>query len=329
MAGNRLPPSTTGLRVFLAVARLGSTAKAAVAVNLTQSAVSKQIQALEEHLGTTLFERTPQGLKLTEAGSIYNPYAEAAIEQMERGARRLSERAAQGRPIRLHMIAIAGERWLMERFPVFAQAHPEIDVQFTNFVSEEETEEPDIDIGHQSGPLPGRESHYLFGRQVALVAAPSLVERMGGFQRPADIQKMTLLQHFQMPTFWAEFTETHGLRGAVPAHTVRYGYYSVIIRAAMAGLGVALAPRCYVAEELASGALINPLGLGFESATGCWLTFSPNTEHRPGFEALVAWLREEAAIFEAATLAKAANDASAVAASTAPVARQARRGSAS
>jgi DNA-binding transcriptional LysR family regulator len=304
LASRNLPPSTTALRVFLAVARLGSTARAAGEVHLTQSAVSKQIQALEDHLGTILFERSPLGLKATEAGAIYRPYAEAAIEQMERGARRLAERAALARPIRLHMIAIAGERWLMERFPLFAQAHPEVDVQFTNFVSENETEEADLDIVHALGPQsdlgPEREAHYLFGRQVALVAAPSLLERMGGFSRPADIQKMTLLQHFQMPAFWAEFTEAHGLRGAVPAHTVRYGYYSVIIRAAVAGLGVALAPRCYVSEELASGALVNPLGLGFDSATGCWLTVNPQSERSPGFEALVAWLREEARRFEAA-----------------------------
>jgi LysR family glycine cleavage system transcriptional activator len=302
MAANRLPPSSVALRAFVTVARLGSTARAASVVNLTQSAVSKQVQALEEHLGATLFERSPLGLKLTEAGAIYRPYAEAALEQMERGAMRLAERATLVQPIRLHMVAVAGERWLMERFPAFADAHPGIDVQFTNYVSESETEEPDLEISHGTPPWPGKEAHYLFGRDVALVAAPSLIERMGGFRRAADIQKMTLLQHFQQPAFWAEFTEAHDLRGAVPAHTVRYGYYSVITRAATAGLGVALAPRCYVAEELASGILVNPLGLGFASATGCWLTLPREKPHRPGLDALVAWLRKEAALFERATL---------------------------
>lgn len=110
---------------------------------------------------------------------------------------------------------------------------------------------------------------------------------------------MTLLQHFQMPAFWAEFTEAQGLRGAVPAHTVRYGYYSVIIRAAMAGLGVALTPRCFVTEELASGALVNPLGLSFDSASGCWLILQP-CEREPGMEALVSWLLDEARLFETA-----------------------------
>lgn len=291
-------PSTTALRAFLAVARWGSTAQAAREVNLTQSAVSKQIQTLEEHLGTTLFERSPTGLKPTDAGALYRPYAEAAIEQIERGARRLAERAALSRPIRLHMLAIVGERWLMERFPHFAEAHPGIDVQFTNFVSEVDIEEADLDIVHGVGPWPGRDSHYLFGREVALVAAPSLLERMGGFARPADIQTMTLLQHFQMPAYWAEFTEAHGLRGAVPAHTVRYGYYSVIIRAAVAGLGLALTPRCFVTEELASGALVNPLGLGFESAAGCWLTVNPQSRQSADRDALLAWLKAEARDFE-------------------------------
>ena len=272
---SRLPPSSTAMRAFVTVARLGSTARAAGAVNLTQSAVSKQILSLEHHLGVPLFERHPLGLKLTEAGAIYLPYAEAALEQMERGAMRLAERAAIARPIRLHMVAIAGERWLIERFHLFAEAHPGVDVQFTNYVSESETEEPDIEINHGTPPWPGREAHYL-------------------------IQKMTLLQHFQMPAFWAEFTEAHDLRGAVPAHTVRYGYYSVIIRAAVAGLGVALAPRCYVAEELASGALVNPLEIGFTSVTGCWLTRRLDLPPRPGLDEFIAWLKTEAAAFDTA-----------------------------
>lgn len=306
MAGNRPPPSSTALRAFTTVARLGSTARAAHLVNLTQSAVSKQVLALEHHLGTVLFDRSPLGLKLTEAGAIYLPYAEAALEQMERGAMRLAERAAIARPIRLHMVAIVGERWLMARFPAFAEAHPGVDVQFTNYVSESETEEPDLEISNGVGPWPGKEAHYLFGRDVALVASPDLVDRMGGFRRAADIQKMTLLQHYQMPTFWAEFTETHGLRGAVPEHTVRYGYYSVIISAAVAGLGVALTPRCFVAEELASGALVNPLGLGFTSATGVWLTRPLGQPQQPGLDAFVGWLLEEARQFEAETRAPGA-----------------------
>lgn len=292
-----LPP-VSSVRAYLAVARLGSTARAAEAVHLTQSAVSKQVRLLESFLGVALFERGPQGLRLTEAGAIYRPYAEAALEQLHRGARRLSERMASRRtPVRLHMIAIVGERWLMRRFPLFAALHPEVDVQFTNYVSENETEEADLDIRFGAGPWPGFEPHYLFGREIALVAAPTYLERIGGLSRIADIQQLTLLQHFQMPALWAEFTELNGMRGAVPAHTIRYGYFSVIIEAAAAGLGAALLPRCFVRDELASGKLVNPEGFGFDSVSACYLLSAANRQPTPGAEALTGWLLEEARRF--------------------------------
>ena len=298
MAQSLIPPSSTALRTFLAVAAHGSTTRAGHEIHLTQSAVSKQIRALEAHLGVSLFDRQPQGLKLTEAGEIYKPYAQAALEQMLKGMQRLKERGSLSSPLRLHMIAIVGERWLMGRFSTFAEAHPEIDVQFTNFTGEHTTVEPDLVIRHGDGLWPGWHRHYLFGRHVSLVAAPALIERMGGFDAAADIQRVTLLQHFQMPAFWAELTEAFGLRGAVPARTVRYGYFSVIIRAAIAGLGAALIPTCFVREELASGTLVNPLGLGFSGAAGIWLLVPDERPLPPGAAALVDWMLAEAQGFE-------------------------------
>ena len=292
-------PSTASLRVFSAVARSGSTVRAAEGVGLTQSAVSKQVRLLEEALGCTLFERAPNGLVLTEAGSIYRPYAEAALEQMARGRRRLAERGALRRPVRLHMLAIVGERWLMARFPDFTAAHPDIDVQFTHYVSENETEEPDIDIRHGDGHWPDHEARYLFGREMAFVGAPAFLERHDGLARPGDVQTLTLLQHFQMPAYWAEFTEAHGLRGAVPAHTIRYGYLSVIVKAAVAGLGFALVPRCFIREELESGTLAELAHLRFESGSGYWLTHPKDALRRREVKLLADWLEREAAEFVA------------------------------
>lgn len=292
-------PSTMAIRAFLAVAAEGSTQRAGEMLHLTQSAVSKQILALEHLLGIALFERTPRGLKLTEAGEMYRPYAESALEQIARGRRRLDERKDRRQPIRLHMLAIVGERWLIERFAQFSAVHPEIDIQFTNYVSETEAEEPDLDIRHGIGPWPGRRCTPLFGQKILLVASPNFLERMGGLASPGDIQKMSYLQHFQMPAYWAEFTEAHGLRGAVPAHTMRYGYQSVVTRAAISGLGVALIPACLVREELASGVLVNPLGLGFESALRFWLTVPAEAAGRAEVATFADWIRAEAALFSA------------------------------
>lgn len=293
-------PSIASLRVFASVARLGSTTRAAEAVHLTQSAVSKQVQLLEENLGCALFERTPQGLVLTQAGEIYRPYAEAALEQLARGGQRLTERTGLRRPVRLHMLAIVGERWLMSRFPDFTARHPEIDVQFTHYVSESEIEEPDIDIRHGEGLWPDHAAHYLFGREMSFVCSPLLLERHGAALVPQDAQKLTLLQHFQMPAYWAEFTEAHGLRGLVPAHTIRYGYMSVIVKAAVAGLGFALVPRCFLGEELSNGSLTELRGMRFESASGYWLSRSLRQDQRSEVDLLADWLLEEATAFDQA-----------------------------
>jgi LysR family transcriptional regulator, glycine cleavage system transcriptional activator len=291
-------PSTTSIRVFLAVATEGSTSRAAVKVNLTQSAVSKQLLGLEATLGVALFERSAQGLKLTEAGAVFMPYAEIAIEQIAKAMDHVAERRNVAQPVRLHMVAIVGERWLMDRFPDFAAAHPGIDVQFTNFVSETATEDPDLTIWHGTAPKDDGESHYLFGRNVSLVASPGFLEKSGSVSSPADVQRLTYLQHFQMPSFWAELTETTGMRGALPARVVRYGYFSVIIKAAVAGLGIALVPTCFIREELAGGRLVRALDLSFESASGCWLTVTRTRTAPCGLDAFANWLKLEAKRFD-------------------------------
>jgi LysR family transcriptional regulator, glycine cleavage system transcriptional activator len=291
-------PSVTGLRVFLAAAAEGSASKAADRVHLTQSAVSKQLLGLEAQLGAALFERSATGLQLTEAGELFRPYAEAALEHIARGMQRVANHRQAASPIRLHMIAIAGERWLMDRFPAFMARHPDADIQFTNYVNATATEEADLTIWHGGEPESGEDSHYLFGRHVSLVASPPMLERIGPILQPGDIQRMTYLQHFQMQGFWAELTESIGLRGALPARTIRYGYLSVIIKAAVAGLGIALVPTCFVRDELAQGSLVNPLGLSFDSSSGCWLTLTHARTPVPGMTAFVDWLKQEAVGFD-------------------------------
>jgi DNA-binding transcriptional LysR family regulator len=294
-SGARLP-TTAALQLLVAVAERGSTAAAARASNLTQSAVSKRLKSLETAVGMALFRRTGRGLALTHAGEVYLPYARAALEQMAIGKVRVRESAASKRPVRLHMQAILGERWLLDRFPAFAARHPETDVQFTNFVSEDAADAPDIDLRYGDGDWGDQRVDYLMGRRVALVASPGYLARIGGIAAARDVQRATLLQHFQMPGLWAEFTEAHGLRGAVPAHTVRYGYMSLIVRSAVAGLGVGLVATCFVREELAAGTLVVPAGLEIDSASAYYIVRAAAAA--PGVEALCRWIVAEARAFE-------------------------------
>ena len=121
----------TSLRVLLAVAEHGTASGAAAAVNLTQSAVSKHLRTLEETLGTAFFIRGNRGLVPTEAGRIYVKHARHALAELETAAARISALKASPWSVRLHVLPIIGDRWLVPRFSRFAELHPGIDVQLS------------------------------------------------------------------------------------------------------------------------------------------------------------------------------------------------------
>ncbi|MCB5174163.1 LysR substrate-binding domain-containing protein [Microvirga lenta] len=293
MSIQRLPSSMTSLRVLLAIAEHGTASGAAQAVNLTQSAVSKHLRTLEETLGAVFFTRGSRGLVPTEAGRIYIKHARLALAELEAAGARISALKASPWSVRLHVLPIIGDRWLVPRFSRFAELHPEIDVQFTNFVTADTTEAADGVFRFGEGHWPGQKEDYLFGRNVALVGAPSLLSRMGGIVTAQDVRRYTVLDHFQTPLRWSEFASAQGLSDFEPTHTIRFGFYSLVIRAAISGQGLALVPRRLVQEELESGRLVNPAGLGFKSRNAYWFTTPEDRPMRAGLQAFHRWLLAE------------------------------------
>jgi DNA-binding transcriptional LysR family regulator len=293
MSVHRLPSSTASLRVLLAVAEHGTASRAAKAVNLTQSAVSKHLRALEETMGAVFFTRGSRGFVPTEAGRIYIKHARSALAELESASVRISTLKASPWSVRLHVLPIIGDRWLVPRFSRFAELHPEIDVQFTSFVTADTTEAADGTFRFGEGHWPGQRADYLFGRDVALVGAAALLSRAGGLETARDVCRYTVLDHFQTPLRWSEFAVAHGLDDFKPAHTIRFGFYSLVIRAAISGQGLALVPRRLVQDELASGRLVNPAGLGFKSRNAYWFTVPDDRPARPGLEVFHRWLLAE------------------------------------
>ncbi|MFC4171137.1 LysR substrate-binding domain-containing protein [Microvirga sp. GCM10011540] len=279
--------------MLLAIAEHGTASGAAQAVNLTQSAVSKHLRTLEETLGAVLFTRGSRGLVPTEAGRIYIKHARLALAELEAAGARISALKASPWSVRLHVLPIIGDRWLVPRFSRFAELHPEIDVQFTNFVTADTTEAADGVFRFGEGHWPGQKEDYLFGRNVALVGAPSLLSRMGGIVTAQDVRRYTVLDHFQTPLRWSEFASAQGLSDFEPTHTIRFGFYSLVIRAAISGQGLALVPRRLVQEELESGRLVNPAGLGFKSRNAYWFTTPEDRPMRTGLQAFHRWLLAE------------------------------------
>jgi LysR family glycine cleavage system transcriptional activator len=289
----RIYPSTRALQVIVTIAEHGSTTACAKALNMTQSAVSKQLQALEQLAATTLFTRTPYGLSTTEAGRIYVTEARIALGALENATLRVAALGSSPNAIKLHILPIMGDRWVIPRFASFAEAHPEIDVELSTFATSDLINQADAAFRFGEGDWPGQSKHYLFGRQVALVGAPHFLSKHGGVTKPGDISHFPLLDHKHTPLRWSEFAVAHGIANFTPERITNFGYYALVIRAAIAGQGLALVPRGLIADELALGKLINPQGFGFVSGHAYWLTCPDDRPKRPAMLLFLDWLLHE------------------------------------
>lgn len=274
-------PTTTALRVVAALAQHGTVTATAEAINLTQSAVSKQLKAIEDLVEAPLFVRTRHGLTPTPAGMIYIEQARIALGALETAALRAARLRLARPALRLHVLPILGDRWFMPRLPAFTKDHPEIDVEFVTFAPRETFREVDVVFRFGDGRWPGWQADYFLGREVLLVGAPGCLAAAGGIAAAQDVLRFRLLAHAGTPIHWHDFFAAQGLAEAVPSRPLRLGYYSLVIRAAIGGQGLALVPRSLILGELASGELVNPAGLGFASTNCYWLT-TPAERERAG-----------------------------------------------
>lgn len=293
-SGRQRLPSTTALQVLLAVAERGSTSAAAESTSLSQSAVSKQLLALEYLIGSPVFVRTPRGMIPTDVGSIYIEHARMVVKAMEDAALRVARLKPAPRVLRLQVLPILGDRWLLPRFAEFAETHPEIEVQFTTFVSPTQSEAPDGIFHFLPGPRQEKDMHYLFGHEVLLVSAPSYWEKNGLPETIEDLARGEMLEHPQTPLHWRYFAESTGKTDLEVRHITRFGYYTMVIRAALAGQGMALIPRCLMLDELATGKLVNPCGFGYRSSHGYWFATPHGVKPNSSMESFKTWLMAQA-----------------------------------
>lgn len=294
MSGRKQFPSMTALQVLLAVAERGSTSAAAEPLALSQSAVSKQLIGLEELVGGPAFQRTSNGMVPTELGAIYIEHARTAIKAMEDAALKVARLKPGPRVLRLQVPPIFGDRWLLPRFVQFTEAHPDIEVQFTTFVSKTQTEVPDASVRFLTAPAAEEEGAYLFGRNVLLVSAASYWEKLADPSTIEAAARGVMLEHPQTPFHWPFFVQANGLDGLQARHTMRFGYYTMVIRAALAGQGMALIPHGLIIDELAAGRLVNPAGMAYQSDHGYWFTKPANIPTSHSMTLFEQWLYEEA-----------------------------------
>jgi LysR family glycine cleavage system transcriptional activator len=299
-------PSLDLLRGFEAAARLLSFTRAGEELHLTQSAVSRQIQELEQQLGVALFQRRHRALALTEAGREYYAASAKALATMREATDRL--RAQQGkRALAVTTTHSFASLWLIPRLAGFTRAHPDIDVRITADTRVQNLERDGLDVAIRHGPatLCGPNALRLFGERVFPVCSPMMLEPgKPPLKVPADLQHHVLLQYDDPEgrhpwLHWKAWLEIEGLVDLRPAGRLLFSGYEQIIPAAIAGHGVALGRTPLVRDLIAAGDLVVPFERSADPARAYFVIVVPAAAARSEVRAFVDWLRGEAAAEDA------------------------------
>ena len=211
----RLPPLKS-VHYFEAAARLQSFTKAAQELNVTHSAISHQIKALEEWLGQQLFERKTRQVRLTEAGKRFVGPVKSAFEQISEGAAEIA-RYGKDRPLTVTALPSLSAKWLVPRLSDFQRKHPEIQVRLSATSTVEQVGARDIDIGIRfgRGGWDGLESELLAANVVFPVCSPALLTPDRPINEPRDVLKYPLLTDIDWMRSgydeWAEWTAAAGI----------------------------------------------------------------------------------------------------------------------
>jgi LysR family transcriptional regulator, glycine cleavage system transcriptional activator len=276
-------------------ARYASISRAAEALHLTQSAVSKQIQELESTVGVNLFERVRQRLALTPAGLRYEAAIRPLLAQLEAATLDLITSTDGGGALHISTLPTFGAKWLIPRLPAFQKLHPQIALNFVPFAQGYTFARPDLDcsILFGDGNWPGAVADYVIGKEVVLIAPPTLKSKPL-LKKPQDIAKFTLLQHPSVPQAWVHWCDAHGVKGVNPLAGPQLDQFHSLIRAVMAGMGLGLVPRCLVQEDINAGLVSAPLNDGYLDDSGYYLCYPEGKSNLTQLVHFKQWMLSQA-----------------------------------
>jgi LysR family glycine cleavage system transcriptional activator len=293
-----LPP-LDALRVFDAAARAGSFQGAAETLNITPSAVSHRIRALEALLGTPLFRRVGRQVSLTPAGARYAEAVGEAIAQLRAATRRLA--AGSTRTLNLSLAPAFAMRWLLPRLARFQRAHPEVEVRFVSNTALVDFQRDDVDLAvrYGRGDWPGVCAEWLMALDTLPVCAPALIDGDPPLARPADLARHTLLHCETRPDDWRMWFVAAGVAGIDPTAGAHFESMPVALEAAAQGLGIAIADRQIIGDDLAGGRLVAPFDIYTPAAGAYYLVYPEEPGLGENGGAFREWLLEEMATAQA------------------------------
>ena len=291
-------PPLHALQGFLAAARSGNLSRAAESMHLTVSALSHQIKALEERLNRRLFERGSRGIKLTEDGRRLLEQIAPHMEAIEQALRPFAARRDE--MLRISLVPSMASAWLVPQLGEFLALHPQIELSLHSDVSLVDFDrQTDIDAALRTGAghWPGVVIEHLFDEVLVPVASPALLARHAdrlGAPTLETLHEWPLLG--TNDDYWLRWARQHG----TPKPTrfaASFDDSEALHRAAVEGVGIALA-RMTRARLLVDGGLLVPItGHSLQTDYGHFLVYPPRSAEHTGLLLFREWLHERVRLY--------------------------------
>jgi LysR family glycine cleavage system transcriptional activator len=290
-------PPLNALKAFEVAGRTGSFTRAAELLNVTQSAVSRQVRQLEEQLEEPLLQRRHHHLELTVAGRLLLQALQQSFDKIELTVRSIQEKTHRNR-LRVNVPPTFASRWLMPRLGRLREPHPELEISLTTRTQDSLAESSVLDcaIRFGNGEWDGLDNVFLMQERHIAVCAPALLGRRQGENR-IDLNRFTLLHVLasddQRYLTWQHWLKAAGIEGVDTRGGYEFDLLDHAIRAAVDGLGITIADRHMIARELASGQLTQVLNVHVDGHQSYWLVTRPEQTALPHLVQFKDWLQQE------------------------------------
>ncbi|MDH0425660.1 LysR family transcriptional regulator [Stutzerimonas stutzeri] len=287
-------PHLNALRAFEAAARLGSLSEAARELHVTHGAISRQVKQLEEQLGVGLFVKEGRGVKLTDSGARLRDAASEAFERLRSTCTELQRQTAEA-PFVLGCPGSLLARWFIPRLDRLNRDLPELRLQLSASEGELDPRKPGLDatLWYAEPPWPADMQVFeLAAERIGPVLSPyhpRCADLRGA--PPSAVLDETLLHTASRPQAWPNWARQQGLDPARLRLGQSFEHLYFLLEAALAGLGVAIAPQQLVADDLRQRRLLAPWGFVETRARLALWVPARRVDRRA--ERLAEWLRNE------------------------------------
>jgi DNA-binding transcriptional LysR family regulator len=260
------PIPLNAIRAIEIVARRGALAPAAEELGVTPGAVSQHLRRAEERLGIELFDRTPQGLRPTDA-------LRAVLPQLTQGFNALAGAVASLKGVDEHVLTLTvgsvfASRWLIWRIAKFNRLHPEIETRLVVTGTMIDLAHSDIDCGIRfgGGEWAGVTAELIGGNRYSPVVAASLA---GTLRRPEDLRHLPLIRDTASMLPWEPWFAAAGIAPIAVAGP-RYDDPALAFDAAISEQGVLMTVDLMSADAVSDGRLVRPFDVAVAADVGYW-----------------------------------------------------------